>query len=534
MENRTVALVGKPNVGKSRLFNRMVGRRISIVHDQPGVTRDIVSAEVENDFMLLDTGGLGLVSSTTPKKLIEASEEQVDFAIEAAGVVLFIVDGQGGCAPLDDMIADRLRRSGKKVILVINKIDKEKHLYATDDFRHLGFGEPIFISAEHNIGMDDLFRVVRKYLGPKADATAENEAEEQRRISISFVGRPNVGKSSLTNALLKEERLIVSDVPGTTRDAVETNLDWPRENGRCWHFKLIDTAGLRAKGKIDSSVEFFSGLRTEESMQNSDVVFLVIDAMEGITKLDKTLAGNILEMGKPVVILVNKWDYAVNLFESGEGVEDHATIRDFQESFEEAIRQELFFLPDSPVLFVSALTGFSVERILKQAFLLDRRMNEKLPTARLNKLITELIDKQKPRNVAVGKAFKAYYCVQVGNRPFKIRVFCNREIHQEESYLRYLGMNVVRTFKLDGCPVFFEMRGKERRFSGEGSELSEKRNALLKQERLSSHIAVQAKDDRPETKPKQKKKTGKRKGNPSTGKKLTGKGKAIATGRRKR
>lgn len=531
MENRTVALVGKPNVGKSRLFNRLVGRRLSIVHDQPGVTRDIVSAEVKKDFMLLDTGGLGLVSTSTPKKLIEASEEQVDFAIQAASLILFVVDGQAGCSPLDEIIADRLRNSRKKVLLIVNKIDREKHAYEQDDFRRLGFGEPLWVSAEHNIGTENVFREIYKHLGEKS--VQVDVGDDIKRIKISFVGRPNVGKSSLSNRLLKEDRMIVSDVPGTTRDAIEVDLDWEREIGSPWHFRLIDTAGLRSKGKLDSSVEFFSGLRTEDSMQESDVIFQVIDAKDGITRLDKVLAGKILEMGKPVVLLVNKWDYAMETFEAGDVLEEYTSLREFQDHFEEAVRDELFFLPDSPILFVSALTGFSVERILKQAVLLDRRMNEKLPTARLNKLITELIDKQKPKNVAVGKAFRAYYSVQVDNRPFKIRVFCNREIHHEESYLRYLGINVIRHFKLNGCPVFFEMRGKEKRYGGEGGEVLESHNKTQKVRRLTKSGTIgQKKDTLGRATPLKISK--KAKGNPSTGKKLTGKGKATIRGMRKR
>ena len=267
--SRTVALVGRPNVGKSRLFNRLCGKRMSIVHDMPGVTRDLISTEVRDDYVLLDTGGIGMEIEMTSKKISVAAEEQVEFAIQAASVILFVVDVREGITNLDEIVAQKLRRYGKHVLLVTNKVDLEENEDLADEFIRLGLGEPFCVSAEHGRGITDLEAAIDEKLGPKPEGS---EVDKTDRIRISLLGRPNVGKSSIGNRLLKSTRLIVSDVPGTTRDSVELDLDYQHKDGELLKFRLADTAGLRMKRKVDSPVEYFSTVRTQAALERSDVV----------------------------------------------------------------------------------------------------------------------------------------------------------------------------------------------------------------------------------------------------------------------
>ncbi len=471
MNNRSVALVGRPNVGKSRLFNRLAGRRIAIVLDQPGVTRDVNAFEVQTDkgtYTLLDTGGIGLTVDMSQKQLVAAAEEQVFIAAQAATLICLVVDARDGLTPLDEMIAQRLRSFGKTPLLVINKVDSEKVEPRAAEFARLGLGSGITVSAEHGYGEDDLRAAILERLPEiPADELAPAEFDEnglrkvpQRRIRISFVGRPNVGKSSLCNALLKSERLVVSEVPGTTRDAIELDLDFKAPDGSTWPFRLVDTAGLRRKVRIDTPVEYFSSLRSQEAIAKSDVVFVVIDAMEGITKQEQALLGEVIKTAPSVALLVNKWDFARAKFKEGaQGVDGFEDERDFREKFEEAVRKELFFLPDSPVLFVSAKTGYYVENVLRTARALDERLDTKLPTGQINRTLERLFEKRPPRSTQ-GKRFKAYYATQTGSRPFNVRVFCNRAERLEESYRRYLENGFIEEFGLQGCPLRFDLIGK--------------------------------------------------------------------------
>jgi len=259
--------------------------------------------------------------------------------------------------------------------------------------------------------------------------------------------------------------MIVSDVPGTTRESVERNMDYETKGEGTWHFRLIDTAGMRRKRKVDSSLEYFSNLRTKHAIESADTVFLVIDAIDGVTKQDHILAESILDDGRALAILVNKWDQAQAMHRSGR-LEDYSSLNEFREAYEESIRKELFFLPDSPILFVSAKTGFSIERILKTARQLDAIQNTKLPTGELNRVIGDLLERQPPPMVR-GKRFKIYYIVQVGNRPFRLRLFCNQPHRFEKSYRRYLTNGFQAHFGLPGCPVFFHLTGKEQRYTDE-------------------------------------------------------------------
>ncbi|RXK56072.1 ribosome biogenesis GTPase Der [Oleiharenicola lentus] len=457
---RTVAIVGRPNVGKSRLFNRLARKRISIVHDMPGVTRDVITAEVEDGgYTLLDTGGLGLTGSDTPARITKASEAQVGFAIEAASVILFVIDAREGVTGLDERIAQLLRKSRKHVLLVANKADRgQEKLADISEFYRLGFGEPFYISAEHGNGEAEVRNAVLEKLGPVQEETDE----ERARLHICFLGRPNVGKSSLSNRLLKSDRLIVSDVPGTTRDAVELDFSYTNKDGKPWLFRLVDTAGIRAAPKLSSSVEYFSRLRSLEAIHGSDVVFMVLDAMDGVTQQDKAIAGEIVKAQKPIVIVVNKWDLVHEAFRThSPGMEKYKNARDFREKFEKAMFDQLFFTPGAPVMFVSALTGHEIDRMLRAARALDRRLDTKIPTARLNATLIKLADRTPPPAIG-GQRFKIYYATQTSRRPFRIKVFCNQERTLTESYRRYLEAGLVKEFELDGCPIHFDLVGKKK------------------------------------------------------------------------
>ncbi|WP_269526841.1 ribosome biogenesis GTPase Der [Coraliomargarita parva] len=477
--SRTVALVGRPNVGKSRLFNRLCGRRMSIVHDMPGVTRDLISTEVNDDFVLLDTGGIGMELEMTPKKIATAAEDQVEFAIQAAKVILFVVDVRNGVTPLDEMVAEKLRRYGKHVILVANKVDSEAEEDAADEFNRFGLGAPVKVSAEHGRGISDLNEAIEAKLGPKPEGS---ESDKQKRIRIALVGRPNVGKSSMGNALLASTRLIVSDVPGTTRDSVELDLDYKHRDGELLKFRLADTAGLRMKRKVDSPVEYFSTVRTQHSIENSDVVFLVIDAADGVTKQDQALAGQILDAGRALVVVVNKWDKIQEMWEA-EPVAGYKNLKHFLTSYEESLRKEMFFLPDPPVLFVSAKTGFKVESLLERAASIEATLDMKLSTGRLNRVIQDMFEARSPKLVGT-KRFKVFYAVQTGSRPLSIRLFCNRKERLDPTYRRYLEKGLIHEFRLGGCPVRFDLEGKARRYAEDEGETPAPRLSRQTQDKI--------------------------------------------------
>ncbi len=461
--SRIVAIVGRPNVGKSRLFNRLARKRISIVHDQPGITRDVISAEIEEGrYTLLDTGGLGYKGEDTPAALTKASEQQVEFAMAAATLILFVVDGLSGLSALDERIAQMLRKTKKTVRLVVNKADFGDEKVALDEAYRLGFGEPLRVSAEHGRGEIELRAAILEALGPvpedAGDAAAKTAAEP---LCVCFIGRPNVGKSSLSNRLLRSDRLIVSDVPGTTRDSIELPFDFKGRDGRMYPFKLIDTAGIKAATKLASPVEYFSRLRSLDAIKKTDVVFLVLDALEGVTQQDKAIAGEAIKEAKPIVIVVNKWDLVQKAFKAQGGFEPYKSERDYREKYEKALFDRLFFTPGSPVIFVSAMSGFEVDRMLNAAVKLNRTLDKKLPTARLNEVLGYLAERNPPPAIG-GRRFRVYYATQTGTRPFRIRLFCNREEKLSEQYRRYLEAGIVEEFDLKGCPIYFELVGKER------------------------------------------------------------------------
>ncbi|MFP6854890.1 MAG: ribosome biogenesis GTPase Der [Opitutales bacterium] len=456
----SIAIIGRPNVGKSRLFNRLAGRRISIVHDQPGVTRDIVTAESADGYVLMDTGGMGLRESMTPVEIQEATEVQVDFAIEAADLLLFVTDGRDGLTPLDEMVADKLRRLGKEPLLVVNKIDFPDQAVLADEFAQLGFENSCRVSAEHGYGMDSLVEDLRQRLGP---VQTETKPDGDRRVRIAFVGRPNVGKSSLCNCLLNAERLIVSDVPGTTRETTTRDLDYKNDKGEPWRFRLFDTAGLRRRKKIADSLEYFSSLRTEQAIEETDVVLLVLDAREGVTKQDKVLAGQIVDAGKALVVVVNKWDVAVEGFRR-DPLSGYTDETDFRRKYEKAVRKELFALPRSPMLFVSAKTGLAIGEMLSVVRDVDQRLDQFFSTPELNRSIIAMMENRPPA-AHKGKRFKIFYAVQTSTRPFTIRLFCNRIDRLEDVYRRYLTNGLTTRFDLLGAPLRFTLTGKEARYT---------------------------------------------------------------------
>ena len=457
----SVAIVGRPNVGKSRLFNRLAGKRISIVHDRPGVTREVVVADSPDGFALMDTGGIGMLPEMTPKEIQDATESQADFAIQAANLLLFVVDGREGLIPLDESLAAKFRKMGKSPVLVVNKIDEPEKNYSSSEFGKLGFKNVVSVSAEHGHGVEKLSSLLLSLL---PDPPPLPDESEEPRTRIAFIGRPNVGKSSLCNRLLNMERLIVSDVPGTTRETVELDLDYNTgEENELWKFRLFDTAGLKRRKRIDTSLDYFSAVRTKHAIEEVDIVFLVLDAREGVTKQDKILAGHVLEEGRALAILVNKWDLALESFRKDPlpGYEDE---KDFRKSYLKSIRKELFFLPDSPVSFVSAKTGHSIKDFLQMGRDLNSRLDKSISTSALNKLIGEMWEHRPPAKIK-GKRFKVFYAVHVENRPFRIKLFCNREHKLGDPYRRYLEKGIHQKFGLSGCPLKFSLAGKEARYT---------------------------------------------------------------------
>ncbi len=457
--NRSVALVGRPNVGKSRLFNRLTRRRISIVHDQPGVTRDVISSVVDDDYLLMDTGGLGMEIAGTPAMLTKATHEQVDFAVASACVVVLVLDAQTGLVPQDEIIAKRLRESGKRTILVLNKSENASQVdRELADFFRLGLGEPLPISAEHNTGIGELREAIEEALGPKPEQTEAVEGVDVHRIRICLVGKPNVGKSSIGNRLLNSDRLIVSEIPGTTRDAISHNLDYPSEKGDVWHFELVDTAGLRAAPKLSTSVEYFSSVRTQQAVAASDVAILVIDALGGVTKQDKRVAGEIVKAGKGLVVVVNKWDLALAKFKS-DPLQGFKDIEEFRRKFLHAVLEELFFLPRCPVVFTSAKENLNLGELLRYARSVYDSYTRELSTAKVNREIQKIIAARAP-NIVSGRRLKIYYALQVSRAPQRVRIFCNEPLRLEEEYERHLERSFQEAFKLYGVSIKFQLVGK--------------------------------------------------------------------------
>ncbi len=457
MRMPVVALVGRPNVGKSTLFNRLIGERRSIVEDEPGTTRDRLHATAEwsnRPFLLVDTGGMDVAQSNKlarkgdqPETLSLSSRDyvreirsQAEAAIEQADVVVLLTDARDGLTEADRDVADVLRRSGRPVVLAVNKADNESRRQAALEFYELNLGEPYTISALHGTGTGDLLDAIVALI-PQA-----REEEPSDVVKIGIVGRPNVGKSSLLNALLQTERVIVSPIAGTTRDAIDTPLNWEGQS-----IILIDTAGIRRRGKVEGGVEKYSVLRALNAIQRCDVALLVIDAVDGVTAQDAHVAGFILEEYKSVAVVVNKWD-AIEDKDTG------STIR-----FTSDIRQKLKFLDYVPILFVSALTKQRVNKVLPQAMAIAEQRNLRITTSELNRLLRDAMSAH-PAPSRHGKPLKFLYATQAEIAPPTFILFVNDKELVHFSYERFLENRIREVYPFMGTPIrlFFRSRDEDR------------------------------------------------------------------------
>ncbi len=438
MSKPVVAVVGRPNVGKSTLFNALAGERISIVEDTPGVTRDRIYAQaswLDKNFTLIDTGGIEPESKDI---ILSQMRQQAQIAIDTADVILFLTDVRQGLMDADAKVADMLRRSQKPVLLVVNKVDSfEKFMPDVYEFYNLGIGEPIPISAASKLGLGDMLDEMVKHF-PKEDALGE----EDERPRVAVVGKPNVGKSSLVNHLLGENRVIVSDIAGTTRDAIDTAVEY---NGR--EYVFIDTAGLRRKNKIKEELERYSIIRAVTAVERADVVLVMIDATEGVTEQDAKIAGIAHERGKGIIIVVNKWD-AIE--------KDDKTIY----KHTERIRQVLSFMPYAEIMFISAKTGLRTGKIFEMIDTVIENNSMRIATGVLNEIVSEAVAMQQPPSDK-GKRLKIYYTTQVSVKPPTFVVFVNSKELMHFSYIRYLENRIRDTFGFKGTSLKFFVRERK-------------------------------------------------------------------------
>ncbi|MBP6963243.1 MAG: ribosome biogenesis GTPase Der [Armatimonadetes bacterium] len=429
MPDSIVAIVGRPNVGKSTLFNRLVGRRIAIVEDTPGITRDRLYAEAEwngREFVLIDTGGM-ILGDEDP--LISQVRRQADIAMEEADVIVFVTDVREGMTSADIEVADLLRRSRKPVLLAASKADNEKQERDAAEFYSLGLGEVFPISSIQGHGVADLLDKVIENLPPEA----EPEGIPEEAIRIAIIGRPNVGKSSMLNAVLQEERAIVSDIPGTTRDVVDTLFEHEGQP-----VVLIDTAGIRRAGKVQRSIEYYCVLRAVRAIERADVVLLLIDANEGITDGDKRVGGYAHEAGKAAVIVVNKWDLAKR-----RGVS--------MKQFAAKLRDEMVFMPYAPIVFASATEGMGVRESLDSAVLAAQSHTMRLSTGEVNRLIHDAVDSHP--HTHKGRQLKVYYVTMPAVKPPTIILFVNDPEMLHFSYRRYLENQIRKAYPYEGTPI---------------------------------------------------------------------------------
>jgi len=437
MAKPVVAIVGRPNVGKSTLFNRLVGARKAIVEDIPGVTRDRlydVSDWAGREFIIIDTGGIRFDDGDIFTREIKL---QAEIAIEEADVILFVLDAQEGASPEDEQVANMLRKSKKPVILAANKVENFDRQLEYYEFYKLGLGDPIPVSAMHGKNINELLdAVVARF------ASAEEYSEDADATKIAIVGRPNVGKSSLVNALLGEERVIVSDVPGTTRDAIDTPFEYEEHK-----YVLIDTAGIRKKSRIKEATERYSVIRALKSVERADVVLTMLDASEGVIEQDKRIGGYVHEQGKANLIVVNKWDLVEK---------DGRTMN----RYDEKIREELKFLPYCPILYVSALTRKRIFKILELVDFVAEQHHRRIKTSELNQIVTEAM-LLNPLPGGGGKQVKIYYATQVQTAPPAFVFFANHPEKVHFSYLRYLENVLRKNFGFEGTPIRLMVRKRD-------------------------------------------------------------------------
>ncbi len=462
-----IAIVGRPNVGKSALFNRIVGKRIAIVHDEPGVTRDRVSFEAEwrgHKFTLVDTGGIGLLRGEKATDIItQAALEQVQLAIEAADVIILTVNAQEGVVPLDREVAQRLRTVSKPVLVAANKVDNRKMEPAADEFSELGFDKVFPVTAIHGYGIEALMKEAVALLPPEETKPASSETEQigERALKLAIVGRPNVGKSSIINSLTRSQRVVVSPIPGTTRDAIDVPLEIEMDGIR-QEYILIDTAGVRQERRIDDSVEFYSVKRTDESIGRADIVVFVLDAESGILMQDKKIGGKIVEEAKACIVVVNKWDLAQEAVEEArkkeigrrEKREKHEGPRQMTTLSEFAawVQKNLFFLDYAPVIFTSAKSGFHLDRLLEAVRYVGDQLKQQIPTSILNRTLHDAIEQRQPIS-AMGHQLKFFYATQLRQAPPTFALFVNRDELFSPAYNKYLAGQMRKAFGYEGCPI---------------------------------------------------------------------------------
>ena len=512
-----IAIVGRPNVGKSALFNRIAGRRIAIVHDMPGVTRDRISAEVEwqgRPYTLVDTGGIGLLRrEKSVDVIVSAAIQQVDIAIESANVIVFVVNVQEGIVPLDQEVAMRLRKCGKPVIVAVNKVDTSKADPGLAEFARLGFENPLPVSAIHGAGITDLMNAAMKFLpefvsSPELEVPISDDPSGEQQpvtrkpkpagpLKLAIVGRPNVGKSSIINALTKSERVIVSAIPGTTRDAVDVPFEVVTEGVRSKYI-LIDTAGMRKSRRVDDTVEFFSVQRSEDSIERADIVVLVIDADLGVTEQDKKICDKIVESHKACIVVVNKWDLVADDVRKAQ--EEEMALREKKDpsrreklvmlsEFGQWVQKRLFFLDYAPVIFTSAKTGFQLDRLLESIRYVAAQLQQKIPTSLLNRTLQAAVEQRQPVSDA-GHRLKFFYATQVRQSPPTFVMFVNRDELFSDQYKKYLGAQMRAAFGYEGCPVVFFARARpktvesKRKFAPSNKNLAGRMDAHKAKHRL--------------------------------------------------
>ena len=438
MSKPVVAIVGRPNVGKSTLFNVLAGEMISIVKDTPGVTRDRIYADVswlDRDFTLIDTGGIEPDSSDI---ILSQMREQAQIAIDTADVIIFITDVRQGLVDADSKVADMLRRAKKPVILAVNKVDNfDKFMPDVYEFYNLGIGDPNPVSASSRLGIGDLLDAVVAYFPEK-----DKEEEEDERPRVAIVGKPNVGKSSIINKLLGENRVIVSDIAGTTRDAIDTEIV---HNGK--EYVFIDTAGLRRKSKIKEELERYSIIRTVTAVERADVVLMVIDAVEGVTEQDAKIAGIAHERGKGIIIVVKKWD-AIE--------KNDRTMREY----EGKIRNVLSYMPYAEIMYISAKTGQRIQKLFDMIDMVIENQSLRIATGVLNEIMTEAVAMQQPPSDK-GKRLKLYYITQVSVKPPTFVIFVNDKELMHFSYTRYLENKIREAFGFRGTSLKFFIRERK-------------------------------------------------------------------------
>ena len=477
-----IAIVGRPNVGKSALFNRIVKKRIAIVHDQPGVTRDRVSVEAEwkgRPYSLVDTGGIGLLRGEKSNDVIvKAAVEQVDMAIEAANAIILVVNVQEGIVPLDREVAQRLRKSGKPVLVAVNKVDTHKLEAQATEFAQLGFERIFPVTAIHGEGIENLMNAAAAFLPAPAensplpvegvvaaDGALESTSSNPKApcvLKLAIVGRPNVGKSSIINALTHSTRVIVSPIAGTTRDSVDVPFEVETDGVRSKYI-LIDTAGMRKTRQVDDSVEFFSVQRATESIARCDIAVLVIDAEVGVTEQDKKIADTIVEQRRACIIVINKWDlFAAEVRQAREAeivkreqkkrTEGTAKTLTTLSEFGSWVQDKLFFLDYAPVIFTSATTGFHLDRLLEAVRYVAAQLQQKIPTSILNRTIHDAVERRQPVSDA-GHRLKFYYATQVRQAPPTFLLFVNRDELFSDQYKKSLGNELRTAFGYEGCPI---------------------------------------------------------------------------------